>query len=154
MRKQGSRALGLPWTALIGLALLAVPRVVLHDLDLVQEGDVVNLLLVFVPLVAWIVVALVARVPKPFLTLLAVGGIYGVFLALGHQLLWDRGVGDDATLGGNLEGTLSPATEDFVIRAFAVFSSLFTGLLVGAVTGLIAWGASRPGRRDAGRKAD
>jgi hypothetical protein len=143
MQKQGSPALGLPWTALIGLALLAVPRVVLHDLDLIQEGDFVNLLLVFVPLLVWIVVALAARVPKPFLTLLAVGGLYGVFLALGHQLLWDRSVGDDATLGGNLEGTLSPATEELVIRTFAVFSSIFTGLLVGAVTGLIAWGVSK-----------
>ena len=38
---------------------------------------------------------------------------------------------------------LSPGAEEFVIRTFAVFSSLFTGLLVGAVTGLIASGAKR-----------
>ncbi|WP_062353001.1 hypothetical protein [Herbidospora yilanensis] len=143
MEKQGSRALGLPWIALIGLALLAVPRVVLHDLDAIQEGDFVNLLLVFVPLLVWVVVAVMARVPKPFLTLLVVGGLYGIFLALGHQILWDRSVGDDVTLGGNLEGRLSPGVEEFVIRTFSVFSSLFTGLLVGAVTGLVAWGAGK-----------
>lgn len=143
MEKQGSRALGLPWIALIGLALLAVPRVVLHDLDVIQEGDFVNLLLVFVPLLVWVVVAVMARVPKPFLTLLVVGGLYGIFLALGHQILWDRSVGDDVTLGGNLEGRLSPGVEEFVIRTFSVFSSLFTGLLVGAVTGLVAWGAGK-----------
>ncbi|GAA0504629.1 hypothetical protein Ade02nite_70430 [Paractinoplanes deccanensis] len=140
MEKQG---LGLPWIALAGLALLAVPRVVLHDLDVVQEGDAVNLLLVFVPLVIWIVVAVLAKVPRPFLTLLVVGAIYGVFLALVHQLLWDRSVGAGAALGGNLEGRLPPGAEEFVIRTFAVVSSLFTGLLAGAVTGLVAWGASR-----------
>ncbi|GIG87954.1 hypothetical protein [Plantactinospora endophytica] len=142
MQKQ-VRTLGLPWIALIGLALLAVPRVVLHDLDVIQEGDFVNLLLVFVPPVIWIMVALAARVPKPFLTLLVVGGLYGVFLALVHQLLWDRSGAADATLGGNLENELSPGTEELVIRVFATFSGLLTGLLVGAVAGLVAWGASR-----------
>ena len=95
------------------------------------------------PLLVWIVVAVLARVPKPFLTLLVIGGLYGTFLALGHQILWDHSVGDDARLGGNLEGRLSPGSEEFVIRTFAVFSSLFTGLLVGAVTGLVAWGATK-----------
>ncbi|MEU7589500.1 hypothetical protein AB0A95_24780 [Micromonospora sp. NPDC049230] len=143
MQMQGARALGLPWIALIGLALLAVPRVILHDLDAIQEGDFVNFLLVFVPPVIWIVVALVVRAPKPFLTLLVVGGIYGVFLTLVHQLLWNRSVGDDVTLGGNLENKLSAGTEELVIRVFATFSSLFTGLLVGAVAGLVVWGASK-----------
>jgi hypothetical protein len=143
MQKKSSRALGLPWIALTGLALLAVPRVVLHDLDIIQEGTFVNLLFVFVPLVMWIVAVIAARVPKPFLTLVAVGALYGVFLALGHQLLWDANVGNAARLGGNLKGRLSPEAEESVIRIFTVVSSVFTGLLVGAVTGLIAQAADR-----------
>ena len=145
MLKQRSATLGLPWLALAGLALLAVPRVILHDLDIVQEGDVVNLLLVFVPPLIWIVVVILARVPKPFLTLLAVGALYGVFLALGHQVLWEQSMGDAPGLGGNLEGRLSPGVEEFVIRMFATVGSLFTGLLVGAVSGLVAWGVARFG---------
>jgi len=143
MQKQGSRTLGLSWIALIALALLAVPRVILHDLDIIEEGTFVNSLFVFVPPLIWIAVALAARVPNPFLTLLVVGLLYGVFLALGHQLFWEQSVGDNASLGGNLEGRLSPGAEDLVIRAFAAVSSLFTGVLVGAIAGLVAWGASR-----------
>jgi hypothetical protein len=143
MQKSGFRALGVPWTALVGLALLGLPRVLLHDLNVIQEGDLANLLLVVVPPAVWIVVVLSARVPKPFLTLIVVGAIYGVFLAVGHQLLWDHALGKEPSLGGNLEGQLSPAVEELVIRIFAFISSLFTGLLVGAVTGLVAWGAGR-----------
>jgi hypothetical protein len=138
------RSTGLPLYALPALALLAVPRVVLHDLDVIQEGTAVNALLVFLPPVVWVAVVLRARVPNPFLTLLAVGAWYGVFLALGHQLLWEASFGDDPPrLGGNLAGRLSPGAEEVVLRAFAAVSSLFTGVLVGAVTGLAGWGLSR-----------
>lgn len=125
---------------IIGLALLAVPRVVLHDLGLLSEGTPLNALLVFAPLVIWIAVALWKRVPNPFLTLLLVGVFYGVFLALGHQLLWNVGFADSpVALGGNL-ANLDPVLQAVIIRFFAAVSSLFTGTVVGAVTGLIAWG--------------
>ncbi|WP_017569601.1 hypothetical protein [Nocardiopsis halotolerans] len=136
-------ALGLPWIALIGLALLAVPRVVLHDLDITREGTFVNSLLVFGPPLVWIAVAVLVRVPKPFLTLVVVGAVYGVFLALGHQLLWNASWdGNPPTLGGNL-ADLPPAAHAVVIRGFSVVSSLVTGTIVGAVSGLVAWGVSR-----------
>lgn len=135
----------------MGLALLAVPRVIFHDLDLVHEGTFVNLLLVVVPLIVWIAVVLRARVRRPFTTLAAVGGVYGVLLAITHQLLWNVGL-DGATLqlGENLAG-LSPNAQEAVFRVAGVFSSLFTGLIVGAVTGAVALaltaGARRAGRR-------
>lgn len=128
--------------ALIGLALLAVPRVVLHDLDLITEGTAVNATFVFVPLAIWIAVVLWKRVPHPFLTLLMVGVFYGVFLALGHQLLWDVSFADDPPrLGGNL-ADLDSGLQTVIIRFFSAISSLFTGVIVGAVTGLIAWAIS------------
>lgn len=134
----------------IGLALLAVPRVILHDLDLVHERTFVNLLLVFVPLIVWIVVVHRTRVRRPFTTLLAVGGVYGVLLAITHQLLWNVGLdGVPLQLGGNLAG-LSPGAQEAVFRAAAVFSSLFTGLVVGACTGVVALGLAAWVRR-AGR---
>lgn len=134
----------LPWYALPALALLAVPRVVLHDLHVIEEGSAVNALLVFGPPVVWIAVVLRARVANPFLTLLAVGAWYGLFLALGHQVLWEASFGDDPPrLGGNLAGRLSPGAEQLVLRAFAAVSSLFTGVLVGAVSGLAGWGLTR-----------
>ncbi|MEG3632912.1 hypothetical protein [Micromonospora palythoicola] len=135
-------ALGLPLPALLGLALLGLPRVVLHDLDLVHERTFVNLLLVVVPPIVWITVALVKRVPNPFLTLLAVGVLYGVLLALTHQLLWHVAFDAPPTLGGNLTD-LAPGTQAVIVRIFAVISSLFTGVIVGVVTGVIAWAISR-----------
>jgi hypothetical protein len=81
--------LGFSWPTLVGLAALAAPRVVLHDLGVVEEGTVVNALLVFVPPACWIAAVMWRRPPRPFLSMLVVGGLYGAFLAAGHQLLWD-----------------------------------------------------------------
>lgn len=134
---------GLPFVAMIGLALLAMPRVVLHDLGVIQERTFVNMLFVVVPVVIWIAVVVRARVPNPFLTLLTVGAIYGVLLAIGHQLLWEAAWNDGTpALGGNLSD-LSPGAQEAIVRTFAAFSSLFTGVIVGAVSGLLAWGATR-----------
>jgi hypothetical protein len=128
------RGLGLPVLALIGLAALAVPRLILHDLRILTDGPVV-VLLAIVPIVVWIVVALVARVPNPFLTLLVVGLFYGGFLLIGHQILWDQAFdGAAPDLGGPLGGV--------VPRIAASFSSILTGAGTGAVAGLIAWGIS------------
>ncbi|MEU4539127.1 hypothetical protein AB0G15_30165 [Streptosporangium sp. NPDC023825] len=146
----GRPVLGLPVLAVIGLALLAAPRVVLHDLDVIHEGTFVNALFVFVPPVVWIAVALWKRVPNPFLTLLVVGLFHGVILAAGHQLLWNSAFGGDPpALGGNLSD-LDAATQSAILRLFAAISSVFTGVIVGAITGLVAWGLGRvvpPGSR-------
>lgn len=143
------RLLGLPVVALIGLALLTVPRVILHDLGLVSERTGVNALLVFAPAVIWIIVVVAARVRSPFLTLLVTGVISGVFLALTHQLLWNIAFGDSPPqLGGNL-AHLDPGVQAVIMRVFATVSSLFTGIVVGAITGLVAWGVSAIIRRPA-----
>ena len=97
----------------------------------------------FVPLVVWIAVAVLRRVPNPFLTLVVVGAVYGVFLMLGHQLLWNLAwEGGPPSLGGNL-GDLSPGAQEAVMRGFSALSSLVTGTLVGAATGVVAWGLGK-----------
>lgn len=134
---------GLSFPALVLLALIAAPRVVLHDLGLIQEGTFVNALFVFVPPLVWIVVVLWRRVPDPFRTLLMVGVLYGVALMLGHQLLWNVAYeGDPPTLGGGLAG-LSPVVQQVMVRVFAALSSMVTGTVVGAVCGLVALAASK-----------
>lgn len=144
----GRADLGLSFIAIMGLALLGAPRVVLHDLDLIPEGTPLNALLVFLPPAMWIAVVLWKRVPNPFVTLVAVGAVYGVILALGHQVLWSTNFGDDPPqLGGNL-ADLDPTLQAAILRLFAAISSLFTGVIVGAVTGLIAWGLATVTRGD------
>jgi hypothetical protein len=132
------RALGVSPLVVLGLALLGVPRVVAHDLDLV--GPAVNAMLVSVPIAVWIGFVLVRRVPNPFLTLLAVGVGYGVLLGATHQLLWAEAfAGARPSLGGNLAGVLPPAGEALLLRVIAFGSSLFTGALTGVATGAAGW---------------
>ena len=134
----GSRPLGFSWPVLVGLAALAAPRVVLHDLDLVQEGSPVNALLVFGPPICWLAVVLWRRPPRPFLTMVVIGAIYGLFLAAGHQLLWTAAYdGNGPALGGNL-ADVDPTVQEVVLRAVAVLSSLATGIIVGILTGAVA----------------
>jgi hypothetical protein len=147
-RQSGRRTgLGLPFLAVVGLALIAAPRVVLHDLGIIQEGTLVNSLFVFVPALVWIAVVLWRQVPNPFLTLLVVGAVYGVLLMFGHQILWNTAWdGAPPSLGGNLGG-LSPVAQEVIVRGFAAMSSLVTGTLVGAVCGLVAWATGKLLRR-------
>ncbi|MBW0089479.1 hypothetical protein I4I73_10855 [Pseudonocardia sp. KRD-184] len=129
---------GLSWPVLVGLAALAAPRVVLHDLGVVEEGTLAAGLLVVVPPACWVAAALWWRPPRPFATLVVVGALYGVLLAVGHQLLWNAAFdGPVPALGGALAGT-DPALAEVLLRAAAVVSSLVTGTLVGVVTGAVA----------------
>jgi hypothetical protein len=142
------------WPAVVGLALLGVPRVVAHDLGPVDR--VTNALLVFVPVLVWLVVVLWRRVPNPLLTLLAVGLVYGVLLGVTHQVLWAWALDEPPHLGGALAGALSPVAEELVLRAAAFASSVATGLAAGALIGAIGWLVARalPDRRqptDGGR---
>jgi hypothetical protein len=133
--------LGLSPTAILLLAMLGVPRAVAHDMGPV--GAVLNALLVFVPIGVWLGVVVWREVPRPFLTLLVIGLTYGVFVGLAHQLLWPWAFDSPPRLGGNLAGTLSSTAESTVLRLFAFGSSVLTGLGVGALVGLVGWGALR-----------
>jgi hypothetical protein len=132
------RALGFSWPVLVALAALAAPRVVLHDLGIIEEGGFVNGLLVFVPPACWVAAVLWKRPRRPFVTVVVIGAIYGVFLAVGHLLLSDAAFGDEIpTLGGNLAG-IDPAVAEGALRVAAAASSLVTGTLVGVVSGAVA----------------
>ncbi|MEW2591117.1 hypothetical protein AB0893_11935 [Micromonospora aurantiaca] len=135
----GRRTLGFPWPALVALAALAAPRVVLHDLDVVPEGTVVAALLAVGPPLCWVAAVLWRRPPRPFLTLVVVGALYGVCLAIGHQVFWDPALGMDAP---GLAG-VDPGMREAVLRGAAVMSSLATGTLVGVVTGGLSVLSSR-----------
>ncbi|HLS12949.1 MAG TPA: hypothetical protein VK095_00390 [Beutenbergiaceae bacterium] len=136
----------MPWYGIFGLALLAAPRAVLHDLQVIEEGTALNAVLVFVPPVIWVVTALALNVRRPVLTLTAVGAAYGIILALVHLILWNVNLGPDVRLGGNL-ADLPPLAHAIILRGAQVISGLVTGVLVGAVTGVIAEGLLAAGRR-------
>lgn len=128
--------LGIPVITLLLLSLLGVPRVITHDLSMVAEGSLINSILVFAPIIIWIVYIVWKGVNKPFLSLLLIGVFYGIFLAIGHQILWSFSFDAPIQFGGNLSD-LPQTTVNVIARIFAFFSSLITGTVVGVFTGLV-----------------
>lgn len=137
------KALGFSVLALIGLAAVALPRVILHDLHIIDEGSAVTWVLAIGPVALWITLAVVKKVPNAFLTVLVIGVIFGVMLVVTHQVLWNFAYeGNPPSLGNSAAATVIP-------RIAAVFSGLFTGAIIGAIGGLIAWGIQALSKRRA-----
>ncbi len=65
--------LGVPLFTLIMLSLLGVPRVIAHDLSIIEEGSLVNSILVFAPIIIWIMYTNLKNIKKTFLSLLLIG---------------------------------------------------------------------------------
>lgn len=138
-----SRPLGFSVPALFGLALLGLPRVILHDLRVIEEGSPITWLLALGPLAVWIAVAVAKRVSKPFLTLLVVGAIFGVMLMVTHQILWVSAyAGNPPALGEGPLASLLP-------RLASIPSGIIVGTAMGAISGLIAWAVQKATGRTA-----
>ncbi|GGP11719.1 hypothetical protein [Oceanobacillus neutriphilus] len=126
--------LGVPVITLILLSLLGVPRVIGHDLSLFKEGSLVNSVLVFAPIIIWIIYIVLKNVRKTFLSLLLIGFFYGIFLAIVHQILWHTALDAPIQFGGSLSN-LPQIAVNSIARIFAFFSSVTTGIVIGAITG-------------------
>lgn len=137
--RRRARGLGLPFLAIVGLALLVLPRIVVHDLGLLPPASPLYILLNVLPFVAWVLVA-VGWSRRPWVSLVVAGGLYGVALAVVHNLAWNSVFGVQPQLGGSLGDSLSPSTQELLMRGATVLSSMGTGLVVGLVLGLIALG--------------
>jgi hypothetical protein len=132
----------LPWTMIIGLAILGVPRVVLHDLRL-ADGLLIPGLLAVVPPLVWVVVLDRRRVRQPLWAGVSIGAVFGLMLATTHQLLWsDAFAGEPPRLEGNLR-TLEPGVAELVLRIGAFISSIVVGLAIGLACGVIVWALDR-----------
>ena len=129
---------------LVFLAALSIPRVVVHDLDLISLKSGLYTLLAVGPLLVYFVFAVARPYKRPFYTFIVLGLIFGLLLALTHQLTWSASWGDKLPhLGGNLEGVLPGAVENLVLRGFTLGSSVMTGLTEGALFGIVALVAQR-----------
>lgn len=136
MIKRIEQTIGLPWTTIFVLATLGIPRVVAHDLGLVDPHGIINRLLVGVPVVIWLVYIVWKNVKRPFLAWVSIGLLYGVMLAVIHQLLWNFVFEAPIQLGGNLSH-LSGTVGNLLARTFAFLSSLVTGAVVGVIVGAV-----------------
>lgn len=132
--------LGLSWPAVVGLAALGAPRVVLHDFGALDGGfGLASLLLTVGPLAVWVLV-LTWRQARPLVrTGAAIGGVFGIMLVAIHQILWSEAYDSDPPrLGGNLAGKFDEGTEEAIFRAASVPSGLAVGLALGALAGFVA----------------
>ncbi|MEY8561146.1 hypothetical protein AALF85_10620 [Jeotgalicoccus halotolerans] len=134
--------IGMRIIEIIFLVLLGIPRTILHDLSLIEEGTFINLLFVFVPILVWIVYILFRNDKAPAFSIFILCVLYGVILAVTHQLLWAHSFPGYIQLGGNLS-ELSGALSTFIARSFAFISSLMTGALTGLVLSMIIWVLSK-----------
>lgn len=142
----------LPIIAIALLAALTLPRVVAHDLRLIVIDSPLYTALAVAPLIIWLLVAIFRRTQRPFFDFLVLGLAYGLFLGLTHQILWDASwAGDPPHMGGNLAGKLNPFVESLILRAFALGSSIVTGLVFGAAFGIVAFVAMKLRRRQVAR---
>lgn len=132
--------LGLSPLAIISLAALGAPRVVLHDLGMTEEGfGLISAVLTIVPVAIWVLVLVAKRAHATVITGAVIGALYGVLLAGIHQLLWNEAFEDDPPrLGGNLEDRFSAGTEELILRLASIPSSLGVGLGLGVIAGLVA----------------
>jgi hypothetical protein len=80
------------WLVLV-LVALGIPRTVLADLGIVPpESGLLYYCLALVPFAVWLVVAIRRRSRRPLQDFLMVGGLYGVSLAIVHQVMWTEGL--------------------------------------------------------------
>jgi hypothetical protein len=130
----------LPILLIIVLAALAVPRAVLHDLHAIPLDSPIYTVLAIVPFAIWALFALLGKSKRPIYDFLVLGIIFGLMLAITHQLTWDASWGGNLPhLHGNLEGKLNPVVESLLLRTAAFISSLLTGVVFGGIVALIAW---------------
>ncbi|WP_305685736.1 hypothetical protein [Microbacterium sp.] len=134
--------------ALIGLAMLGLPRVILHDLHIIDSAHPLSWILSLGPVAVWVAVAVARKVPHPFLTVLTIGVIFGVMLASTHQMLWGYLYADHPEFLSN------DGIAGVVPRLAVIPGGLFAGAALGAVGGLITWGIQAALRRNPGLRLD
>lgn len=128
---------GIYFWELLLLSLLGVPRIILHDTSIIEEGTFINALFVFLPAVVWIGYLILRRATRPFMAMMILCLIYGVFLAVTHQIMWAEMFPEGIALGGNLSHLNGWSL--LIPRIFAFFSSLATGAVLGVILGSVTW---------------
>ncbi len=129
-------ASNLRWGLVTALAAVGLIRPLLSIAGAYEEflGGAVGRAVVTILIAAlWVGVVVIRRVPNPLLTLVVVGGMYGVFAILLQQIIWNF------FLGGAPEGAPSSAP----ILVISWISIIATNTIWGALLVLVAVGLRR-----------
>jgi hypothetical protein len=83
--------------------------------------------------------AIFGKSKRPVFDFLTLGIVFGLMLAVTHQITWDASWGNNPPhLHGSLEGKLDPAIESLLLRTAASISSVVTGIVFGGVAAILA----------------
>ncbi|MFI6576930.1 hypothetical protein ACIBFB_14105 [Nocardiopsis sp. NPDC050513] len=126
---------GMAWSLVLGLGSLALLRplvVVTGLMDALSWGPFLQVALAAVITLVWVLAVVAARAPRPLLTLVCAGALYGAFSIVLSAVL-------SPVLGGALRG---PLTDPVAFAGVLVVNTLWGGF-----AGLLALGADRVLRR-------
>jgi hypothetical protein len=124
------------WELIVPLAFLALARPLLSiagAYETLGGGALGPLLVTALLAVVWVATVVLTRAPKPLVTLLLVGALYGLLAIALQQLLWNLspgGVPEEA-----------PSSTPVLVVSWA--SILATNAIWGALLGLVAAGIRR-----------
>jgi hypothetical protein len=137
----------LPGWLLLGLIALGVPRTVLADLGVVApESSPTYYVLALGPFAGWLAVAVFRRSGSPLKDHLVAGTLYGLSLAVVHEVLWTSGasLGQHPTQGAvALAERFDPPVRDLVLHGCSFVVAMTIGLGVGLTAGVAAAIANR-----------
>lgn len=134
----------IPLWVLLLLALISVPRVIVHDLDMMSTDSILYQLMAVIPLAICLGLAILRRNKRPIYDFLVLGLFYGIFLAAVHLALWDVSWGNNPpALGDKLKDVLDPVAEVALFKAAVLHSSIVTGIVLGGIFGLVALAAQK-----------
>ncbi|MFC3255820.1 hypothetical protein ACFOLF_31295 [Paenibacillus sepulcri] len=125
----------MPLVLLMVLAAIAIPRVVIEDLQLLSLESPLYKALSAGPFVIYLGIALLRKNKRPFYDFIVLGTLLGLFVAVTHQITMDNNLPE---LKGNLKDFFSPAGEEIVIRFVIFIRILAVRFMGGVIIGLIA----------------
>lgn len=138
-------ATDMPTRLLLLLVALGLPRTVLADLDLVPpESGPLYYVLALTPFAAWLLVATVRESRRPFADFLVLGILYGLSLAVAHQVLWNAAAGYGQSPPADaveFAERFGAGWHEFAFRAYTSGIAMSIGLGTGLVAALVAVGA-------------
>ncbi|MDQ3913466.1 MAG: hypothetical protein M3305_17180 [Actinomycetota bacterium] len=135
------RQLNLKWGLVIALAAVGLVRPLLSIAGAYEflGGATGRVVVTILTAAVWVGVVVIWRAPNPLLTLVAVGGTYGIFAILLQQIMWNF------FLGGTPEG--APSSGPILVMSW--ISIVVINVIWGALLGLVATGLRRSLRQRA-----
>jgi hypothetical protein len=123
----------MPPVLLVVMAAIAIPRVVVENLQLLSLESPLYKVLSISPFLVYLAVALLRKNKRPLYDYTVLGMLFGLFVATTHQITMEI-----PKFKVKLNDFFSPVLEEIVIRFVIFIRMLATHFVIGIVFGIIA----------------